>query len=49
MLKNTKKYQEMITDMTNEYVYNLGKSGEVGANYIIQSIEEKIKERREQK
>ena len=45
MLKSSKEYKKKITDITNEYVYNLGHSGEVGAEYIIKCIQEKISER----
>ena len=45
MLKSSKEYKKKITDITNEYVYNLGKSGEVGAEYIIECIQNKINER----
>ena len=37
--------QKKITDITNEYVYNLGHSGEIGAEYIIECIQQKISER----
>ncbi len=43
--KDKYKYNKIITDVVNEYVYNLGKSSEVGANYIIELIQDKIKER----
>lgn len=45
MLKSSKEYKKKITDITNEYVYNLGHSGEVGAEYIIECIQQKISER----
>ena len=45
MLKNSKTYEKKIEKITNEYVYNLGKSGEVGAEYIIKCIQDKINER----
>ena len=47
MLKDKAKYKKKITKLTEEYVYNLGKGGEVGAKYIIQAVKNKIKERRE--
>ena len=46
MLKSSKEYKKRITDLTNEQVYNLGTSGEVGAEYIIKCVQEKIAERR---
>ena len=45
MLKSSSKYKDKITKITNEYVYNLGTSAEVGANYIIKCIQEKVSER----
>ena len=49
ILKNYKKYQKNIEKITNEHVYNIGKSGEVGAEYIISVIEEKIEKRKVKK
>ena len=49
MLKENKKYGETIDHLVNESVYNLGNSAEVGANYIINAIQEKIKKRKESK
>ena len=46
LLNSQEKYNKIITDTVNEYVYNLGKSGEIGANYIINYIQNKIKERK---
>ena len=40
------KYQKEIAKLVDKYVYNLGKSGEVGAQYIIEAIQRKIDERR---
>lgn len=45
MLKETSKYEKKITKLRDKEIYNLGESGEVGANYIIDTIQEKIKER----
>ena len=45
LLKSKDKYNKKITKLVNEYVYNLGNSAEVGANYIIDVIQDKIKER----
>jgi len=45
MLKSSKEYEKKITEITNDYVYNLGHSGEVGAEYIIKCIQDKISER----
>ena len=43
MLKSNKKYEKKINDIVNEDVYNIGNSAEVEANYIIDSLQEKIK------
>jgi len=45
LLKDKDKYTKMITKTMNECVYNVGNSGEVGAKYIIDLIQKKIKER----
>ena len=45
LLKLKDKYNKKITKLVDEYVYNLGNSAEVGANYIIDVIQDKIKER----
>lgn len=47
MLKDAEKYKEKINKMTEEYVYNIGNSAEIGAKYIVQSIQEKIKKKKE--
>lgn len=43
MLNNKKKYSDKINNLINDSVYNVGTSSEVGANYIIESLQEKIK------
>lgn len=45
MLKNSKKYSNKINDLVNDSVYNLGCSSEKGAEYIIESLQEKIKKK----
>lgn len=45
MFKDKDKYKKKITEIVNDSVYNLGCSGEKGANYIIDCIQKKIKER----
>lgn len=45
LLNSKDKYNKIINETVNEYVYNLGNSAEVGANYIIDIIQAKIKER----
>ena len=45
LLNSKDKYSKIITKVVDEYVYNLGTSDEVGANYIIDLIQKKIKER----
>lgn len=46
MLKNSNEYNEKISNMIQKYVYNLGTSSEVGGKYIIQTIQNKIKEKK---
>ncbi|MGN0514113.1 MAG: membrane protein insertase YidC [Lachnospiraceae bacterium] len=47
MLDHSKEYYEKIDAFVHEYVYNLGNSSEVGAKYIIQSIQDALKKRKE--
>lgn len=49
MLDNSTIYEDKINKLVNESVYNIGHSGEIGANYIINSIQEKINERKREK
>lgn len=46
LLSGRDEYRERIDSFVHEYVYNLGNSGEVGAKYIINEIQKKIKERK---
>lgn len=46
LLSGRDEYRERIDRFVHEYVYNLGSSGEVGAKYIINEIQKKIKERK---
>lgn len=46
LLKMQLSYKNRIHSFVEEYVYNLGNSAEVGAGYIISSLQEKIKNRR---
>lgn len=46
MIKNENKYKENIEKLLKSNVYNLGKSAEVGGEYIINAVKEKIDERR---
>ena len=48
MLEEGKKYEEKINKLVNDSVYNIGKSGEVGADYIINTIQEKINKRKKE-
>ena len=43
MLDSAEMYHEKIDNFAHEYLYNMGHSAEVGAKYIISSIQEKIK------
>ena len=46
MLKEREKYSEKIDKLVKETVYNLGNSAEVGANYIISAVQNKINEKK---
>ncbi|MBR1376808.1 MAG: membrane protein insertase YidC [Bacilli bacterium] len=46
LLKSHKKYKDTITKLVKDNVYNLGNSDECGAKYIIDCIQQKIKERK---
>lgn len=46
LLSGRDEYRERIDRFVHEYVYNLGNSGKVGAKYIINEIQKKIKERK---
>lgn len=46
LLKNANKYKAEIAAQRDNSVYNLGKSAEVGAEYIIECVQNKIKERK---
>ena len=49
MLKSKNKYHKDITKIVDEYVFNLGTSATVEANYIIESLQKKIKEKKNEK
>lgn len=46
ILENQKKYQKKISTLKKNSVYNLGNSAEIGAEYIINCVQTKIKERK---
>ena len=45
MIKNKDKYSKKITKLVDSSIYNLNHSSEIGANYIIETLQNKIKER----
>ena len=47
LLSHSDEYRETIQKLTNEYVFNLGNSAEVGARYIIDAVFRKVRERHE--
>lgn len=49
IFNNTNQYNQKIAKMVGEYVYNLGNSSEIGGKYIVQTIQNKIKEKRGEK
>lgn len=48
ILKEKDDYKEKIEKLVNDSVYNIGNSAEVGANYIIEAIQNKINERKKE-
>lgn len=46
LLDRQDAYKDRIHSFVEEYVYHIGSSAEVGAGYLIESIQEKIKHRR---
>lgn len=42
LLEHTADYSKQIDALTHEYIFNLGQSAEVGAKYIIRSLQERI-------
>ena len=42
LLSQKEQYYDKIGNFVQEYVYNLGTSAEVGANYMISAIQKKI-------
>ena len=47
LMTHGKQYEEQINALANEYIYNLGRSVQVGADYIIKSIQKKVSTRKE--
>lgn len=45
LLEHTEEYHAQIDQLVHEYLYNLDTSSDVGAKYIIQAIQEKIKKK----
>ena len=46
LLENGESYRQQINDLKHEYFYNLGHSGEVGAEYIIKRLTKKKKKKK---
>lgn len=46
MLDHAEDYERKIAQLTDEYLYNMGKSGEIGGAYILQSLQKKIQSRK---
>lgn len=47
MISRREEYHEKIAALTERCVYNLGKSAEVGAKYIIEAVQNQIKKRKD--
>lgn len=45
LIENSDKYRQKIETFIDEYVYNLGTSGEVGAKYIYNAVYEQIQKK----
>ena len=45
MLDHAAEYEHKIGRLTEEYLYNMGRSGEIGGTYILESLKRKIQER----
>ena len=45
LLDHSEQYRETIENVTNEYVYHLGDSAEIGARYLIDAVFRKVRER----
>ena len=46
MLNHAEDYERKIAQLTDEYLYNMGRSGEIGGSYILQSLQQKIQSRK---
>lgn len=42
LLKESDQYKDRITDIVDKYVYPLGKSGEIGAKYILAKLNSRV-------
>ena len=47
LMTHKEQYEVQINEAAHEYIYNLGTSAEVGADYIIKSIQKKVAARKE--
>ena len=46
LISKSSEYKEKITNIYKENVFNIGKSAEVGGKYIIDTIQEHIRDRK---
>ena len=46
LLGHAAEYQHKIAQLTEEYLYHMGHSGEIGGTYILESLRKKIQERK---
>lgn len=42
LLRHKSEYSDQIDELADQYIFNRGTSAEVGANYIIETIQEKV-------
>ena len=47
LMIHKEQYEEQINELAHKYIYNLGVSAEIGADYIIKSIQRKVAARKE--
>ena len=43
LLQNADEYRQKIDELAHTYIYNLGSSAEMGARYIMKTIQKKVK------
>lgn len=44
-MNHKSEYQKQISDLADTYIYNHGNSAVIGTSYIINSLQEKLKQK----